>query len=513
MWIWPILSGFLLGLSFENPYLRLLSLVGLIPLFFFIYTLSVDRKNRLKIFFGSWLTGFIFMALVWRWILASYPLTWMGIDNNTLSFIFVAFVWLTTVIVTSFPIALFGLGTVVLSKHNKWDLFFIPSLWIILEYLRAWIFSFLSWGSGGVIGPFWTYGNLGYDFIDTPFIIFSRFIGLYGLSFLAVFVNVWFFKGYQNIKKILIFLLVVFTIIFLPYNLIFTEKQGTVLNVVAVQTNTNDGVVYQRNLGELIIEAKSNGKLVEQPDIVIFPEGFQLFSYIGKEEQKLLNEIFPDKEKPGILITSFYQGDVKNNITKKEYTLFLDQNGKVIGTNEKYFLMPAGEVMPQVLKWVIILTGNQPILKKFAQLRAVRAGDSFESPVKFHSTNVGVLLCSGIIAPFLYSSLVNQGANILVNSASQSIFKGSWLFVDQMKNMAKFQAVANNRPLVQAANSGYSFFINADGKIIKQTSTLDTQIISAEVLPVKTKTPITVMGDWPLAAGVFILLFSLLKWL
>ncbi|MEK7179897.1 MAG: nitrilase-related carbon-nitrogen hydrolase [Patescibacteria group bacterium] len=509
-WILPFSSALLFALSFETPYLWWLALIGLIPFLIFlekVQALNVNSKTHQQkdALLGGWLMGSIFFALVFRWVLYAFPGDWAGLSNSLTSVPLFAIAWLIISVVVGFSSALFGFFAL---KFPTYPIFIIPSIWVLSEYVRAWLFSLFSWGQGATLGPYWSFGNLGFTLIDTPAILWSRIIGLYGVSFLVILINCLIFRFFikKDIKIVLLipFLLIIF---FLPKILFFITPEKKVLSVALVSTQIRLGFSGEKEFGALWHDSLESNKISPVPDIVVFPEGARLFA-TNDAENVFLGEIFSDKKKPGLIITSDI---VSTSEGLKEQIIYRNQKGELVSIQGKSFLIPAGEYMPFVLKSFITLFKDRLTLERFTTLRTRIKSEEIEKPVVFGETQIGTLLCSGITSPLLYRSLSNDGAEILVNSASQIIFQNHPFFLLQAKTLARFQAIANARPFLQASNGGQSFSIDSNGRVINQTNSFKNQILIVSVSPSKIKTPYTRFGDWPLIVIGFFFFYFIIR--
>src|SRR3989344_5077554 len=185
-WFPPVISAPLIVLSFEYPFASVFAFFGLVPLVLFIYS----EASKKLIFRKSWFAGFLFFAFTLRWFLAAFPVRWAGVDNDAIGIALVLFVWLGSAAVLGATFALFAFATYYLIRKNSWDLVILPALWVIAQFVGAWLFAFWSWGPEATLGPHWTFGNIGYSLIPTPFAFWSRIGGLYLLGFIAAFFNV-----------------------------------------------------------------------------------------------------------------------------------------------------------------------------------------------------------------------------------------------------------------------------------------------------------------------------------
>ncbi|MDP2705172.1 MAG: nitrilase-related carbon-nitrogen hydrolase [Patescibacteria group bacterium] len=504
-WFLPLLSGLLLSLSLERPYFWWVVLLAQIPFFVFLEITGNQNKNtRREVFLGGWLLGFVFFSLTFRFILYSFPGGWAGVHNTLSAAPLFAIAWLGTSLFVSLPFGLFGLLSLKFLKI--FPFITLPSLWILSEYFRAVLFGVFAWGPGATLGPHWTFGDLGYVFIDTPIVFWSRLVGLYGLSFLVVCINFFLFRIFKKEFRLIFPVTLFLLFLFYAPNLFFQEgPQEKPLNIALVHTEKLLGSLSQDDFSSLWEKAITKEKGFQQPDVVIFPEGGTLFS--DDSNKTLLENIFSKKDTDGLIITSSV---VSYESGTKERMIYRTQNNEILSVQDKTFLIPGGEYLPVILK-AFLYFQDKTLLERFSSSRTRIPGDVLEMPVPFGDTKIGALMCSGIVSPSLYRSLANKGAEILVNSASQIVFRNEPFFLRQIKTMARFQAVSTARPFLQASNGGQSFFIDSRGDVIKESSSFEDQILFVQVSPSETKTPYTRFGDWPVIISLSVLVFSIFR--
>lgn len=522
-WLLPIFSALILAASFEWSSLGLLSLIGIIPLLVFIekiseqseYSLCFWQKKSVRVFLGGWIVGFIFFALTTRWLLFTFSFNWADIPSGTSVAPVVGFVWLLISFILGISFGIFAFLTFKLRTKTISDIVVISSIWILAECLKAQIFMLISWGPGGTLAPHWSMGNIGYALVDAPFIFWSRFAGIYGVSFLAALTNVAIFlflgSAYPFLKKLKIIVIssVIFcSLLFLPIWLSSVQPEKNSLRIALLQTNSRFGFLNPQALAALWEKSKKTSGNFIQPDIVVFPENSRLLASDSDENKLLFRRLFPDENKPGLIVTSIIETDPNSLCAPKEKIIYRNQKGELVDVQEKNFLIPAGEFLPIAVKTFVEINGDNIITERFAENRILSPGNTPEHPVSFASIKIGTLLCSGVLSSSLYRSLTKEGAEILINSASLTIFNANPLFFSQMKNMARFQAIANTRPFLQSANGGPTFYINENGKIIAEAISPDAQFIFTDVAPIKIKTIFTELGDWPLVAALVILVIA-----
>ena len=134
--------------------------------------------------------------------------------------------------------------------------------------------------------------------------------------------------------------------------------------------------------------------------------------------------------------------------------------------------MPFGEYVP---------------LKRFLPFvrRLVPAAGDFSSgdgvaPLRLPDLPAGALICYEAIFPELARAHTEKGANILFNLTNDAWF-GMTSAPYQHLSMSVFRAVENRRPLIRAANTGISAFIDPKGNITTQSSLFIEEMLRQEV--------------------------------
>src|SRR5215471_14465113 len=154
----PLVSGALLVLSLPKPDIYPLAWIALVPLFFVVATARSVAQTVL----ASYLAGVVFFCGICYWITETMS-TYGGLS-------------LPSAIGVG---ALFALGLhLAVKKFALAGLFFAAPLWVTVEWLRSILFSGFPWMlSGYALVPY------------AGILQMVAWTGVYGLSFLAAFVN------------------------------------------------------------------------------------------------------------------------------------------------------------------------------------------------------------------------------------------------------------------------------------------------------------------------------------
>ncbi|MBA3679380.1 hypothetical protein H0W80_04325, partial [Candidatus Saccharibacteria bacterium] len=185
-----IAVGLIMTVPFWRYQLGWLVCIVLLP---FIYLLQVlnrtDLTKRSKIGF-IWLSGWVFLLGVTFWLIQTEPGRWTGLTG----WLSISSLVLTNILFSGFlslGFVFFGITWVYL-KPELWQkriFLVLPALWVLAEWARSWLFSVISLGPNTTIGPHWNFGDLGFAASVTPLVFLARFMGLYGLGFVIIMIN------------------------------------------------------------------------------------------------------------------------------------------------------------------------------------------------------------------------------------------------------------------------------------------------------------------------------------
>src|SRR3989344_8281294 len=213
-----IISGAVIGLilALSQPLYNLGILIfpGLVLFFLAL------KINKSRSFWLGYIAGLVYFLISFKWLWAVFPLKNYGIENSFLAFFLVLFIW----IVTAGSLALtWGIGAglwKVLDKKFSWNaLLIFPAVFTVLEYLRSFLLGLVWIGKGTPVGPNWTMGNFAYNLHESYLaLMFSSWFGIYGLTFLIIFLGLLLFIFFEKrkYKKFLVVVLVILTLLYWP---------------------------------------------------------------------------------------------------------------------------------------------------------------------------------------------------------------------------------------------------------------------------------------------------------
>ena len=442
-----ILSGLLLALPFNNGELWIFSWFGFVPAFF-----ALNNKSRKEAFFLFFITGIIFW---WGSIYWLVHVTLAG-----------------TIILVSYLALYFAIFGLIIRPRTKqsdpYALLFIPSVWVILEYIRGYLLTGFPWAILGCS-----------QYLNLPVIQIADITGAKGISFLLVLANVaiveiiWSAKRRLRLRlRITVGLLALFLFITLYYGYYRLSQSPRVpesrsqVRISVIQGNIAQELKWDPQARGYIVEkylTLSKQALLDKADFIVWPEA--ALPVIPEEEPQLFEEVryfAKDTGIPLLLGAVTVRGAGYYNSA-----LLISGAGEALFNYNKIHLVPFGEYIP--------LRKLLPFLETIVPIGDVEAGKEyavFRIPnPKSQIPDFSVLICFEDVFPELSRRFVRQGAGFLVNITNDGWYKETPAAYQHLQ-ASVLRAVENRVFLVRCANTGVSAFINPLGKI---TATVHNQ--------------------------------------
>jgi apolipoprotein N-acyltransferase len=441
--LWAIVSAVVLSLSFSTLNLWWLAWFGLVPFFF-----TINKKTKSQVFLLSYLTGIIFWSCTIYWLV---HVTLIGT--------------IVLILYLALYFAVFGIVFYIVAPSSPRHLMlFIPSAWVLLEYIRSHLFTGFPWAL------------LGYSqYKILPIIQIADITGVWGVSFLLVMANVLIFicllQKLAVFRNLILFVVVFLVVIFYGFYHLRTPHitHRKPLKISVIQPNIPQDLKWNPSFRQYIIDKYiflTKQAAQDKPDLIVWPEA----SYpgvIGEDDQDFSQVLFLAKD----IKTSLVIGAVVNDERKYSNTAFLiDDSGALAGRYNKLHLVPFGEYIP--LKNVF------PFLESFAPIGDIDRGREF----KVFTNPFGkfcVLICFEDLFPELSREFTQKGADFLVNITNDAWYKKTSAALQHFQ-ASVFRALENRRPLVRSANTGISGFISSTGRIISLVQGKNNEILFIE---------------------------------
>jgi apolipoprotein N-acyltransferase len=469
-----LISGILIGISFPPIPLPYLIFIGVVPYLFALQQREgLGEINRLT-YFTAFFFNIITLYWVGGWLPNSDP--FLMIAGTTLFFF--------NPIVFLIPSTLYYLAKKIFNKNIA--LLLLPFFWIAFEYAYSITDFKFPWLTLGNSLPYFT-----------SYIQVAEFIGVYGLTLLIIFSNVFIYRSIhvyiksKKFDKLSISIAAVILIIPIIYgNYIISNYSITEHEIRAglIQPNLDPNEKWkagnledQLNLYlDLSEQAISNGA-----QLLIWPEtALPVYLLAGRypNEVDRLHE-FADSNNISILTgmpdATFYRDldkapedakplrDGKMVYTSYNSVFLFSPNTKVVHKYGKIKLVPFGEKVPLVdelpflgdwIKWEVGLSG----------WNTGRDTTVFNAMVDEKIIKIGAVVCIESIYPDFTSVFVEKGAEFIAVVTNDSWY-GDSSGPYQHKEISVLRAVENRRSVVRTANGGISCLIDPIGRTVAET--------------------------------------------
>jgi apolipoprotein N-acyltransferase len=375
------------------------------------------------------------------------------------------------------------------STNNLLLAFLLAAAWATQEWLRGWVFS--GWGWNG----------LGVALHDTwPLIQIAEFTGVAGLSFMVAFANVILVTTARRLvlearthttrPHFDLTLTMAAIVGVLTFGLRATQVSPPTkpLRVAAVQSNVPQNQKFDpqftrkifdqfRRLSEIALRSNP------PPDLSVWPESSMPGPVlIEPESYKFVMDLAASAESDLLLGTI---DEEKGNVYNA--ALLISDGGERVQVYRKVHLVPFGEFIPGRHKLPLLarIVGDQ-VPGDFKSGREYTVFSLTNSDVQ-----VAPLICfedtiGELVRQFVLPTETNPGANLFVDITNDGWFLHSGGSHQHLAN-AIFRCVETRRPMVRAANTGVTCFINQFGRITQMLrdetgSTFTEGVLTGEIM-------------------------------
>ena len=166
-----------------------------------------------------------------------------------------------------------------------------------------------------------------------------------------------------------------------------------------------------------------------------------------------------------------------------------DQDGEILGTYDKTFLLMFGEYLP--------LGERFPVLYELSPNTGRFSKGDHKQPLILDEMRISTLICYEDVLPSFTRAAVREARpNILVNITNDAWFGDTQEPYIHLA-MAKLRAVEHHRALVRATNSGVSAIISPTGATIAESGLLTRESLVAELPLMERTTLFEILGPFP----------------
>jgi len=505
-WLAAICSGFLYAACFAPFNLTWFCWVALTPLIAAVWFSGAESRHPwLRNLLLGYVTGLTFFWIVFSWLTTVTILGWFVLEFYMAIYIAI-WAWFCGLVrprpktkragTSKWEQMLSQAGTSATRPQSPWTkstnnlrlALLLAAAWTTLEWLRGWVFSGFGWnGLGIALHDNW------------PLIQIAELTGVAGLSFLIAFVNVIILTtAYRLVAEARTRVMrphfdFTFTMAAIVGVLVFGFRATQVppaakpLRVAAVQSNVPQNQKFDpqftrrifdqfRRLSEIALGSNP------PPELLVWPESSMPGPVLADQESyKFVMDLAADGDTDFLLGTiDEVDGDVYNA------AILLSDGGERVQMYRKVHLVPFGEFVPgrHTVPLLARIVGDQvPGDFKAGKERTVFTltdDDVQVAPLICFEDTIGELT-----RQFVVPTETGPGANLLVDMTNDGWFQHSAGSHQHLAN-AIFRCTENRRPMLRAANTGVTCFINQFGRITQELqdengSTFTEGVLSGDI--------------------------------
>ena len=488
-----ILSGVLLTASFPPGKLSFLVWPALVPLL-----KRLDNGSPSLAFRLGFITGLSHYLTLIYWIVVV-----LGHYGNMSTLVSLGPFFLLSLYLALYPAIFSCLSAYI--RGSRFAVTFMASFWVGLEYVRASALTGFPWCL------------LGYTQYGQSYLIqIADLFGVYGLSFLIVIINGFLFMLFFNHDArnnasfkweiLMIALMAVGALAYGHYRLSeepVGEATRPYVNTLIVQGNIDQSIkwesAYQAETMATYQRLTRKGYNFK-PDLIVWPETAAPFFFQNNAEFSPIIFSIAKESKAALIFGSPAYEQIGRTINYYNRAYLIISDDLPLQYYDKVHLVPFGEYIP-LKKILSFINRLVPAAGDFV------SGDKI-APLNCNDLSIGILICFEAIFPELARAQTRGGADILVNITNDAWF-GMTSAPYQHLAMAVFRAVENRRPMIRAANTGFSAYIGPQGNIVALSNLFCEEALKASVEI--SKPSLTVYARFGDLFAISLLVISLIK--
>jgi apolipoprotein N-acyltransferase len=383
-----------------------------------------------------------------------------------------------------------------LSPKQRLNLFLLPPLWLVTEYLRATLLTGFPWLS------------LGYSQIDSPLANLAPVIGELGISLVLLLSVVSVVTVFTDKVKIAALILPLIALL-----VVWSQQQSwlvespEITKVALVQGNIKQEMRWApENEWPTMLKYADLTRTNYDAELIIWPEA--AVPAIEPMAQEFLENI---NSAAAFNNSAIITGIINYNFESKHYFNSLivlgkenqeDQHGAYYYRNanhyNKHHLLPIGEFVPlgELLR---------PLAPFFnLPMSSFSRGDYVQQNLVANGLHLLPLICFEVVFAQQLRDNFTEQTNMLMTVSNDAWF-GDSHGPHQHLEIARMRALEFGRPMLRATNNGITAVIDHQGKIIGKIPQFEEAVLKADVQQVTGYTPYSQFGDRPLY--LFLLLY------
>ena len=353
------------------------------------------------------------------------------------------------------------------SANNLGLAFVLAAAWVTTEWLRDWIFTGFGWNGLGVA----LHAN--WIIIQT-----AEYAGVLGLSFVVAFANV---IALTTVRRLVLearlrsmrphwdinfTMLGIVGLIAFGWHVARTPRTFQPVRVAAVQANIPRAEKFDRQFARKIFAQFTRLSAIalqteRPPDLLVWPESSMPGPVLQDEQSYQFVTNFSASQKTDLMLGTIDEPEGR----AYNAALLVSDAGRSVQVYRKLHLVPFGEYIP----------GRHavPLLARIIGDQVPGDFDAGQDYTVFRLTNQSVLVAPLICFEDTIGELTRRfvlpengdpGANLLVNVTNDGWFQHSAGSRQHLAN-AIFRCVETRRPMIRAANTGVTCFVNELGRV------------------------------------------------
>jgi len=367
--------------------------------------------------------------------------------------------------------------------QRRWKegaLFFLPFLWVAMEYLRSLSEMSFPWL------------NLSYtQTYHLKLIQYASLWGNYAVSFWILWLNLVVYSLIKHKKRLGLIIGIFAILMILPYIhgcWVMSEKiEGEEIKIALLQGSIEPEVKWDERFLDYNIQTyidMSKKAAEDKVDLIIWPETAAP-CYLAAESLYLarVQKTCDELNVPLLVGTNDYQATPQGRLRYYNSAFLFTPHGGYPQVYDKIHLVPFSEKIPyeQIFHFSDKIQLGQSDFSNGEELTIfeVKRG-------KF-----ATLICFESVYPALVRNFANRGAEFLVNITNDGWF-GKTHGPFQHAQIAVFRAIENRIAIARCANTGVTMFIDPYGRVKDATRIYVREIVIGKI-PLKRRE--NILGD------------------
>jgi len=346
-----------------------------------------------------------------------------------------------------------------------------PALWVLIEWVRSWIFSGFPW----LI--------VGYSQINSPLKGYAPLLSVFGVSLFVAYSSVYlvkitkfiYSKNYQKAYINFLLLILLWSVGSVLTLKNWTTPVGKPIKVSLVQGNIPQQLKWSPD--SIMPTLKTYSRLTEpywHSDIIVWPES--AIPITLQTAENLINQLDTKAKKNN---STFITG-IPVEIENKYYNAVIAV-GNGHGIYLKHRLVPFGEYIPfesifsHAFKFLDI-----PMTDFIADRNPIQ-------PIQAGSLKLLAFICYEITFPEQVN-FYQSDINLLLTVSNDAWFGHSSAQAQHLE-MAAMRALETGRPLLFVSNNGLTAIVGPDGNIQSEAEAFTATVLTDTIQPTEGRTP------------------------